>query len=258
MALKDRRSTIQAIGWVRDMHAAKLLDLNPPYQRRSVWNDDYKQYFIDSIFRNYPVPPIFVNLEVTDAGTTLYHVIDGKQRLLSIIEFLNDKFPLSRKNYSTPELAGRYFSQLEGALQRSFYSYFLPFEFFTEITDEVVVQIFDRFNRNVQRLNDQELRHAKYGGAFITLMEQLADDPYWQDLRFFSPADIRRMKDVEYVSIMFILTMFGISEGDDLDTYYAEYDEAISDVGNHMDRFNRIKEMMRNFADLIINTNIQK
>lgn len=252
MALKDRRPTIQAIGWARDMYRAKLLDLNPPYQRRSVWNKDYKQFFVDSILRNYPVPPIFANLDVTKDGTTVYHVIDGKQRLLSLLEFLNDEFPLS-KTYS-PEAAGKFFSELDSSVQKNFYSYFLPFEFFTEISDEQVVEIFDRFNRNVQRLNDQELRHARYGGAFITSMEQLADDPFWRDLNFFTLADTRRMKDVEYASIIFVLTMHGIQDGDPLDFFYAEYDEVIPDIGRQTERFNVVKSMILEMADLIRQT----
>jgi hypothetical protein len=253
MSLKDRKSTIQAIGWVRDMEQSKSLDLNPPYQRRSVWNKDYKQFFIDSILRNYPIPPIFVNLEVTKEGKTKYHVIDGKQRLLSILEFLRDEFALSAK-HSVDIAPGQYFSQLDSAIQRSFYSYFLPFEFFTEITNDVVVNIFDRFNRNVQRLNEQELRHARYAGVFITTMEGLADDPFWQNLHFFSLADTRRMKDVEYVSLIFALTMNGIQEGDPLESYYADYDEEFPEVGTHMARFNTVKTMMLRFSDLVQQT----
>lgn len=252
MALKDRRPTIQAIGWARDMYRAKLLDLDPPYQRRSVWNKDFKQFFVDSILRNYPVPPIFANLDVTKDGTTIYHVIDGKQRLLSLLEFLNDEFPLS-KTYS-PEFGGKFFSEIDPSVQKAFYSYFLPFEFFTEISDEQVVEIFDRFNRNVQRLNDQELRHARYGGAFITSMEQLADDPFWHDLNLFTLSDIRRMKDVEYASIIFVLTMHGIQDGDPLDSFYAEYDEAIPEVGKHTERYNVVKSMILEMAELVRKT----
>jgi hypothetical protein len=87
MALKDRKSTIQAIGWVRDMEQAKLLDLNPPYQRRSVWNKDYKQFFIDRILRNYPIPPIFVNLEVTKRPT------DRRRLAVTVESYLRDCQP---------------------------------------------------------------------------------------------------------------------------------------------------------------------
>src|SRR5207244_2888507 len=113
----------------------------------SVWNRSFQQFFIDTVLRNYPSPPIFVNMEVTAAGASLYHVIDGKQRLLAILNFLEDKFPISNEKYSVPGLAGKYFSQLDPETQKKIYGYFLPFEFFTEV-DEEVTEIFDRFNRN--------------------------------------------------------------------------------------------------------------
>ena len=188
MSVEGRKPTLQAVGWLRDMYKAKLLDLNPPYQRRSVWNSTYKQFFIDTVLKNYPVPPIFVNMEVTGTGATIYHVIDGKQRLTAILEFLEDRFPISKEKFSPPNLAGKYFSELEPITQKSIYGYFLPFEFFTDANLEEVTEIFDRFNRNVARLTEQELRNARYAGDFITLMEQLADEPFWKTKKFFSLA----------------------------------------------------------------------
>lgn len=120
------------------MYRAKLLDLDPPYQRNSVWNRSFKQFFIDTVLRNYPCPPIFINMEITESGATLYHVFDGKQRLLAILEFLDDRFPIAKEKYSFPNLAGNYFSQLDPDTQKRIYGYFLPFEFFTEVDEELL------------------------------------------------------------------------------------------------------------------------
>lgn len=236
------------------MSKAKLLNLSPRFQRRSVWNREFQQYFVDSIFKNYPVPPLFINLEVTPDGTTLYHVIDGKQRLTAILEFLADTFPVSSKSFSPADIAGKYFSQLDQTRQRAFFSYFLPFEFFTETPDEAVIEIFDRFNRNVQKLNDQELRHARFSGRFASLMEELTDDAFWKDLGFFGNADIRRMKDVEYVASIFSLTMKGITEGEDLDSDYAAYDEELPEAAVYLDRFQRTKQLMSSLVGLVKTT----
>lgn len=247
----ERRPTLQPVAWVKDMDRSGQLDLDPPYQRRSVWNRQYQQFFIDTILKNYPVPPIFVNIEVQSDGTTIYHVIDGKQRLLAILEFLKDLFPISKADYSPPELAGKYFSELEREKRQRIFSYFLPFEFFSDISQEKVTEIFDRFNRNVQRLNAQELRHARYSGAFITLMEQLADEPIWSKLRMFGKADVRRMRDVEYTSTIFSLTMHGLEDGDQLDEHYARYDDEIPNVGDHIDRYHSIAAIVGKFSELI-------
>lgn len=253
MPIKDRRPTLQAIGWVRDMHKAKLLDLDPPYQRRSVWNKSFKQFFIDTILRNYPCPPIFANMEISATGATIYHVIDGKQRLLAILDFLEDKFPVSTEPYSRGTPAGQYFSQLDIETQKKVYGYFLPFEFFTDV-DEEVTQIFDRFNRNVQRLNDQELRHARFGGAFISLMEQLASEPFWGEMRLFSLGDVRRMRDVEFTSVLFVLTISGVQDGDDLDPIYADYDDDIPEVEERLAKWRAVQDLMRRLGGVVTET----
>jgi len=253
MPIKDRRPTLQPIGWVRDMQRAKLLDLDPPYQRRSVWNTNFKQFFIDTILRNYPCPPIFVNMEVSETGTTRYRVIDGKQRLLAILDFLEDRFPVSTKPYSVGTPSGKYFSQIDIEIQKKVYGYFLPFEFFTDV-DEEVTEIFDRFNRNVQRLNEQELRHARFGGAFISLMEQLASEPFWRDMKLFSVSDMRRMRDVEFTSVLFVLTISGIQDGDELDTIYAEYDEEIPDIDERLAKWREVQELARHFTGVVTET----
>jgi hypothetical protein len=254
MALMERRPTMQPIGWVRDMTRAKLLDLSPPYQRRSVWNKSYQQYFIDSIYKNYPVPPLFVNLEVTKDGTTVYHVIDGKQRLTAILEFLEDEFSASKSDDSPKAIRGKYFSEWSSADQRAFFSYFLPFEFFSESSDEAVIEIFNRFNRNVQRLNDQELRNARFSGQYAILMEKLTDDEFWSDLNFFGTADIRRMKDVEYVATIFSLTMRGLTEGDDLDSDYAQFDEELPDQDKYIARYKKVQKLVGKLGDLVTET----
>src|SRR5208282_5887492 len=254
MSVEGRKPTLQAVGWLRDMYNAKLLDLDPPYQRRSVWNNAYKQFFIDTVLKNYPVPPIFVNMEVTGTGATIYHVIDGKQRLSAILEFLEDGFPISKEKYSPQNLAGKYFSALELTTQKSIYGYFLPFEFFTHANLLEFTKILDRFNRNVARLTEQELRHARYSGEFISLMEQLADEPFWKVKKIFSLADIRRMRDVEFVSVLFVLEMHGILEGDDLDSYYADYDEGVPDKSEHVTRFRGVLTAVERLDPLLPGT----
>jgi hypothetical protein len=68
----------------------RVIDLAPKYQRRFRWDDIRKSKLIESFLMNVPVPPIFLNED--DFGK--YSVIDGKQRLSAIHEFLNGKLTL--------------------------------------------------------------------------------------------------------------------------------------------------------------------
>lgn len=48
---KPRDVTVQNFSWFRDLHRRDLLNLDPPYQRRSVWNQSYKDFFVDTVLR---------------------------------------------------------------------------------------------------------------------------------------------------------------------------------------------------------------
>ena len=64
------------------------LNLNPGFQRDSVWKERDRAKLINSIVRNYPLPAIFLYRR-NENGRLIYDVIDGKQRLESIFRFMH-------------------------------------------------------------------------------------------------------------------------------------------------------------------------
>jgi len=242
----DRDSNFQMLSWFIDQYRMGNLDLTPPYQRKSVWNNDYKVYFIDTILRNFPCPTIFLAIEISPTGLTKYHVVDGKQRLLTVFEFVNDEFPTSDE-YSEPDYADKYFSQLPEEIKPNFWGYKFTIEYLKDANRVELDESFDRLNRNVARLNAQELRHARFGGAFISYVTQLSDDPFWKDMGQSTTSRIRRMLDIEYVSEIFLVVMHGIKDGrKHLDDYYAEYDDEIPSLEETRRKYEVCKSAIAN------------
>lgn len=242
----ERRPSPQTIAWFVDLYHGKQLNLSPPYQRLSVWNLEYRQYFIDTVLRNYPSPQIFLDVEISAGGRTIYHVVDGKQRLSTIFDFLEGVFTTSAK-HSGAVIGDKYYSDLPPEIQNKLLRYIIPVEFLENADDAELTAAFDRLNRNVAKLNAQELRNARFAGVFISLMENLADDPFWKDLGLATTARIRRMLDIEYVSEIFLLTMSGVHDGKAiLDQAYADYEEEIPDVDKHRRRYEECKSFMAN------------
>ncbi|WP_020014169.1 DUF262 domain-containing protein [Promicromonospora sukumoe] len=62
------------------------LDLSPSYQRADVWPTNYAQRLIESILRGIPLPSVII-LEKSEDRGTVYEVVDGKQRLTSVLRF---------------------------------------------------------------------------------------------------------------------------------------------------------------------------
>ncbi len=63
------------------------LNLSPSYQRADVWPTGDAQLLIESILRGIPLPSVII-LQGDDGMTTNYEVVDGKQRLTSILRFI--------------------------------------------------------------------------------------------------------------------------------------------------------------------------
>lgn len=76
--------------------------VNPEYQRGAVWTERQQGKFLDSLFREYPVPTVFIRAiehEGLRGAHSTFELIDGQQRLRALSDFLGDKLRL-------PSLAG--------------------------------------------------------------------------------------------------------------------------------------------------------
>lgn len=224
----ERRIVPHPIAWFNDLHNRGLLDLDPPYQRRSVWNDQYREYFIETVLLNYPAPPLFLHEDIDAEGLARYSVVDGKQRLLTILDFARSEFPVG-DNASIERLQGRLFSDFDDSARTRFWRYQLPVEFLPYTDEGTLKNIFDRLNRNVARLTRQELRHAKLSGQFASSAEAMADvmaEELPKDFPHIARASRRQMRDVELVAQLLLLAEKGpqsLSQ-DDLDAAYSERD----------------------------------
>ena len=197
----NRRQNFQTIAWFKDLYKRGLLNLNPPYQRRSVWSQSFKDYFIDTLLLQYPAPTIFLYEEISNDGVTKYNVVDGKQRLTTIFEFFENKFPVSETAIIT-ENRGSFFNDLSSDVKTNFWSYSFSVEYLPTKDETIINNVFDRINKNVAKLTSQELRHAKYSGIFISSCEELTEFMLNKFPDYFpqiAKRSLSQMKDVEFV-----------------------------------------------------------
>jgi hypothetical protein len=207
----ERRHNFQNVAWFNDLRQRNLLDLDPPYQRRSVWPQRFKDYFIETVLLNYPAPAIFLFEEMSPEGRPVYHVVDGRQRLTTLFEFVDGRFPIGER-FATESLRGTNFHTLNDEHKRKVWTYQFLVEYVPKDDEDLIEGIFDRINRNVAKLTPQELRHAKYDGAFIQVAERLA---LWmkamlpQDFPRLASQSRSQMKDVELAALLLLLTEKG-------------------------------------------------
>lgn len=231
-------------------------DFDPAYQRKSVWSDEKQSFFIDSILKNFPMPPIFLHQKIDDdTGKTKYDIIDGKQRLLSLIRYLKNEIPASDEFESSPfydeKIAGVYFNELDGKdlkeYKRKLWRYVIPIEYIDTSNKDVIDNIFDRLNRNGEPLNGQELRKSVYhGSTLLLLVEKLADSEFWRER--LEKTDVARMEHYEFVSEI----IFQLIEGSplhanqqELDRLYEKYTNETVDWDELEKYFNEVTEYIR-------------
>jgi hypothetical protein len=229
------------------------LDLDPPYQRRSVWTLNDRRFFLDTVFKNFPCPAIFLYKKTDMAlGRMIYHVVDGKQRLETLIYFRNNKLTLDKK-YGDRRLNGKSWEGIKNEMDliEGYLNYSMPVEFI-EIADDVMInEIFDRLNRNSRKLERQELRHAKFDGWFISVAEAEVVKEEWEQLGVIAKAMMRRMKDVQYISELLSVLIKNRILGYDqniLDGLYAEYDSPQETLDDFNEReFYENLEVVKNY-----------
>ena len=70
------------------LYDRQQLDIRPKFQRGIVWTDKEQALFVDSLMKQLPIPSLCISF---DAKTQKRLVIDGLQRMWTIIHFLNYK-----------------------------------------------------------------------------------------------------------------------------------------------------------------------
>lgn len=69
-------------------------DLSPSYQRESVWTTEQRVSLIKSLLQGLPIGALFLNRRGRD--DFVQHIVDGKQRLETLIMWRNDEFAVPR------------------------------------------------------------------------------------------------------------------------------------------------------------------
>lgn len=204
----------------------KQLVLNPIFQRRPVWSEKAKSYLIDTILRGKPIPKVFIRqrLNVT-TKMSIREVVDGQQRLRTILSYIKDGFPLARGQH--PEYGGMRYSQLPEDAQSAFLSFEIAVDLLINLPDSEILDIFARLNSYAVVLNDQEKINAAHFGPFKVLADKIAFEynEFWRTQDIVSAVQILRMQEVNLVADLLIAMIEGIKSKKQIRRYYANYEK---------------------------------
>ena len=241
-------SSPHPISDIRDWSEAQRLELQPDFQRRTVWSATARIMLMDTILRGVPMPKIFLANTIRN-GSTYRIVIDGQQRITAILDFLRDAFSLDEPY--TGDKKGKKFSELDQETQDRFLSYQIDFNEAVNPSEAEAREVYARVNKYTVPLTKQELRKADFPGDFLSVSEELAVSGYFDTIGIFTPANRRRYADVEYISELLATMIDRIQdEQATLDSLYMKY--AKWEEGHKKEIEERFSDVLREFR-LIFN-----
>lgn len=196
--VKVSRDQYSAFELKRMVEETKELQLAPPFQRLDVWKLDQKRELIESVLMGIPIPVVYVF--ENEAG--LKQMVDGRQRITALIDYMNDNFALSKLKM-LPQFNSRKFSQLPPIYKSKLERYqVLVYVIEPPTPERVKYDIFDRVNRGGTQLNNQEMRNALYSGPATQLLKTLSKSPAFQQATGQS-IESARMRD-QYIILRFL------------------------------------------------------
>ena len=144
---------------------------NPDYQRDYIYDDSKASKLIESLLIGIPIPAIYL----CEEPDSRYTVIDGQQRVTSLVRFLKNEFSLKNLTEVT-QINRKFFKDLDKSLQRKLTSSSLNAICLKKESSYLKFEIFARLNQGAVSLNQQEMRNCVYHGSFNDMLEEIAND----------------------------------------------------------------------------------
>ncbi len=210
---------------------AGLLDLSPKFQRRGVWTRAAKSFLIDTILRGKPMPKVLLTQDLV-AKKNVRTVVDGQQRIRTILEFASDGFTVLKAH--NPEFAGSKFSDLSADEQSLILQYEVGVDLLYNVSLADMLDIFARINTYSVTLNNQEKLNAKYLGVFKTQSYELghAYAKYFLDSSVLTEKQISRMGEAQLASDLLVALVGGVQTAKNIEKFYKSYESLDSVPGD--------------------------
>jgi len=229
-------ATNQNIAWFFQRFKEGSLELSADFQRNPVWQKPQKDYLIETILLELPVPEIYIVNRVNAAGDSKWIVVDGQQRLRTIIEFVTNELEVTISIQPFKNVSK--FFDLSDDQKTRLWRYPMVIRDLEDSTDGNVRDLFQRLNKYSITLTDQELRNARFRGLFLKAVNNLSENEFWTTAGLFSANDIRRMLDLEYISILLTTMIGGIyNRKDRIDEFYIMYEKEFDEIDFYTNRF---------------------
>lgn len=140
--------------WYKD----KQVDLNPIYQRDLVWTQEQKEHYLINLFEGRAkIEPTIVQYYEDDTDNEIYEVLDGKQRLSTLFDFIDNKISVK----------GLYFKDLHDDDQKFLMNFNVQYNRvmkrngYNNLDIKTKLQLFYEINLYGTKMSDEDLERVE-------------------------------------------------------------------------------------------------
>lgn len=234
------RSDKMPVTLIHQMIKSGDIDLNPDFQRNLVWDNKQRSRLIESILLRIPLPMFYFSEDKEGKLT----VVDGLQRISTIRDFMDNKFPLKDLQYLEESCRGKYYES-KGKKEGIDAKYFRWFNLTTisvNIIDptspaKVKYDIFRRINTGGRSLNNQEIRNCLTGENLRHILKTMTQSDYFK-LATDKSVKGKRMDDQE-IALRFMLFYEMYEKHNNINSYSGYMESSLDDFA---DRYSKISK----------------
>lgn len=213
------------------------LIIQPEWQRKFIWSINHQEKFIETILLGYPFPEIYIAQTGIDVETIAAQdvVVDGQQRISTIIKYIDEKTELGKSI--------KKYTDLTEKEKEDFLNYRVTIRNLGDLQSEMIKEIFRRINLTQYSVNQMEIQNAVYDGEFITTAKELLEIIDTRNLPTFSDYEITRMGD-----LYFILLLLSTIE-------HGGYFNSVKEINRYVEHFNdtysHVEDVKTKFIEVI-------
>lgn len=192
----------------------------PDYQRDYVWSDKQKSEFIESLIINLPIPYLYV---ADNKETGRIEIIDGSQRIRTLVEFINNDFVLSNLP-QIPVLNGYSLRTLPKPTRLRFFRKTIRMiELSNKITEEGRRELFRRLNSGGSILKDMEKRAGILDGSFMRFIQNLTRNDLFKELCPISQVKLKHGEEKELILRFFAYLDNYVNFNKEVNVFLSDY-----------------------------------
>ena len=247
------------LGLLLDYNKANRIDTNLDCQRGYVWTPNQKQQLIDTLMNRERIPEFHA---IKEQDENIFHFADGKQRITTILLFLNNQLAWERRTADKkfePLFNGKnsiLFKDLPSNFQNMITGTQVPIAVYSGMTPKSIIKLFRKLNSGTA-LEGFEKSLAENIAIKRYFLEGLSSHPVIP--KIFSESRIES-GNADQALVRLMILMSKIDKGEeiacnlrptDLSDYYLQVDEDTTDeeLGQWVKELNKYKDKIKKYLD---------